>query len=187
MKVLAKGFKRIVVFTVVIAVLSVVYYIYALAVYPPVEEQETFLSEIGEGFGEVGLWVFVFIYLRTAVKLSLGKGGLSKRILPEYSPPVSPDLFKGIIHFLDKTHIYFGISAIAITILHIVLMGIPMHILFFPAVLILIIWQGVFGMFISWKYTPGELKKFSYLVHAQLFTGIMIGIFALMGHLLIDD
>jgi hypothetical protein len=37
------------------------------------------------------------------------------------------------------------------------------------------------------EHTPEKLKKFSYLVHAQLFTGIMIGIFAYIGHILIDD
>jgi 1,4-dihydroxy-2-naphthoate octaprenyltransferase len=71
--------------------------------------------------------------------------------------------------------------------LHIALMGIPMHILFFPAVLVLVAWQGLFGMFITWRYTPKQLKKLSYLVHAQLFTGVMMGVFAYLGHVLIDD
>jgi len=187
MKPLSKGLKRVLIFTAVIVVLSISYYLYALVVYPPVQESETFLSEIGEGFGEIGLWLLLFIYARTLIKLLLGTGSISKRILPEYSPPVDHKLFNNLIHFLDRTHIYFGVSAVAIIILHIVLMGIPMHIIFFPAVLILVIWQGVFGMFISWRYTPKELKKLSYLVHAQLSTGIMIGVFAYFGHLLIDD
>ena len=155
--------------------------------YPPAEEHETFLTEIGEGFGEIGLSLLLFIYSRTLIKLLLGKGAMAKRILPEYSPPIDANLFNKLIHFLDRTHVYFGIAAVAIIILHISLMGIPMNILFFPAVLILVIWQGLFGIFISWRYTPKELKKLSYLVHAQLFTGIMIGIFAFFGHLLIDD
>jgi len=187
MKPISKGLKRIVIFTAIVAAISIGYYIYALFLYAPVEESVTFLAEIGEGFGEIGLWLLLFIYSRTLIKLFLGKGAISKRILPEYSPPVDPKQFNRLIHYLDRTHIYFGISAIAIILLHIVLMGIPMNILFFPAVLILVIWQGLFGMFISWRYSPKELKKFSYLVHAQLFTGIMIGIFAYFGHLLIDD
>ena len=187
MKSLSKGLKRIIIFTAIVAVISIGYYIYALFLYSPVEESETFLSEIGEGFGEIGLWLLLFIYSRTFIKLVLGKGPFAKRLLPEYSPPIDPKQFGKLIHYLDRTHIYFGISAVAIILLHIVLMGIPMNILFFPAVLILVIWQGLFGMFISWRYSPKELKKFSYLVHAQLFTGIMIGIFAYFGHLLIDD
>jgi len=187
MKRLSKGLKKILVFTGIVTVLSIGYYLFALYRYPPVEESETFLSEIGEGFGEIGLWLLLFIYARTLIKVLLGKGPLSKRILPEYSPQIDAKAFDKLIHLLDKTHIYFGISAVAIIILHIVLMGIPMHILFFPVVLMLVIWQGLFGMFISWRYTPKEIKRISYLVHAQLFTGIMIGVFAYFGHLLIDD
>ncbi len=187
MKPLSKGLKKILVFTVAVSIVSIGYYIYALFLYPSVEESETFLSEVGESFGEIGLWLFLFIYVRTLIKLLLGKGPITKRILPEYSPPIDPKPFNKLIHFLDRTHIYFGVSAVAIILLHIVLMGLPMHILFFPAVLILIIWQGLFGLFISWRYTPKEVKKFSYMVHAQLFTGIMIGVFAYFGHLLIDD
>lgn len=187
MKLLSTGLKRIFVFTAIVSVVSIGYYIYALFQYLPVGENETFLSEIGEGFGEVGLWLLLFIYARTLIKLLLGKGAISKRMLPEYSPPIEPKQFNKLIHYLDRTHIYFGICAVAIIILHIAMMGIPMNILFFPAVLFLVIWQGLFGIFISWRYSPKELKKFSYLVHAQLFTGIMIGVFSYFGHLLIDD
>jgi len=187
MKPFSKGLKKILGFTIVITIISIGYYFYALLLYPPVEERETLLYELGEGFGEIGLWLLLFIYSRTLIKLLLGKGAISKRILPEYSPPVDARLFDSLIHFLDRTHVYFGISAVAIIVLHIALVGLPMHILFFPAVLILVIWQGVFGMFISWRYSPKELEKFAYLVHAQLFTGVMIGIFAYFGHILIDD
>jgi len=58
--------------------------------------------------------------------------------------------------------------------------------LFLQAVLALVIWQGLFGLFLTWRYTPKQLKQFSYLVHAQFVTGIMIGIFSYFGHLLID-
>jgi len=186
MQPLSQGLKKVLVFTTIVSIISIAYYIYAFFIFAPVEENETFLSEVGEGFGEVGLWLLLFIYARTLLKLLLGKGSIAKRMLPEYSPPIDAKPFNRLMHFLDRTHIYFGISAVAIILLHIVLMGLPMHILFFPAVLILVIWQGLFGLFISWKYAPKELKKFSYLVHAQLFTGIMIGVFSFMGHLLID-
>jgi hypothetical protein len=187
MKLLSTGLKRIFAFTAIVTVISIGYYSYALFLYPPTEENETFLSEIGEGFGEIGLWLLLFIYARTLIKILLGKGAISKRMLPEYSPPIESKQFNKLIHYLDRTHIYFGICAVAVILLHIAMMGIPMNILFFPAVLFLVVWQGLFGMFISWRYSPKELKKFSYLVHAQLFTGVMIGIFAYFGHLLIDD
>ena len=67
--------------------------------------------------------------------------------------------------FLDRTHVYVGIAAVAVILLHIGLMGVPMEILFFPAVLVLVVWQGLFGLFLTWKYSPKELKKFHAKIH----------------------
>ncbi len=187
MKLISNELRKILIFGALTVVLSIGYYVYIGFHYPPIPEHETFLSELGEGVGEIGLWLLLFIYARTALKLALGKGALSKRILPEYSSPIDASLFQNLIRVLDRTHIYFGICTVAIIILHIGLMDMPMHILYFPAVLALVVWQGAFGLFISWKYTPKAIKGFSYLVHAQLFTGIMIGVFAYLGHLFIDD
>ena len=182
-----KNLKRIFIFTALIFLISLVYFLYIYTNYPAIPENETFLSEIGEGFGEIGLWALLFIYMRTLLKLAMGKGQYAKRLLPDYSPPGSLSNFQMLIAYLDRTHVYVGIIAVAVILLHIVLMGVPMRILFFPAVLALVIWQGLFGLFLTWRFTPKELKKFSYLVHAQFITGIMIGIFAYFGHLLIDD
>lgn len=164
-----------------------VYFTYAYTMYSPIPEREAFLSEAGEGFGEVGLWALLFIYARTLLKLALGKGALSKRILPDYSPPVTASILQQLLGLLDRTHVYVGIATAVIILLHIALMGLPVEIWFFPAVLALVVWQGLFGMFLTWRYSPKELKKFSYLVHAQFLTGIMIGLFSYFGHLLIDD
>lgn len=182
-----KGIKAVLVFTAVVLAVSVAYFLYAYTVYPATPENETILGEIGEGFGEAGLWGLLIIYGRTLLKVLLGKGTIAKRLLPDYSPDLSIPLFQDILGWLDKTHVYVGIATVAVILLHISMMGIPMHILFFPVVLALVIWQGMFGLFLSWRYSPKELKKLVYLVHAQLFTGIMIGIFAWFGHLLIDD
>lgn len=184
---MTRGFKKILIFTIIVLAISIGYFIYAQFVYPPTPERETFLTEIGEGIGEIGLWLLIFIYFRTALKLFLGKGAIARRLLPEYTTPVDASLFKKLMSFLDRTHVYFGIASVAIILLHIVLMGVPLTNLFFYAVIALIVWQALFGMFISWRHTPKELRKASYLVHAQLFTGIMLGIFAFMGHILIDD
>jgi len=182
-----KSIKGILIYTATVLFASVAYFIYAYNVYPPITEQETFLSEVGEGFGETGLWLLLFIYARTLLKLFMGKGEFAKRILPDYSPPAAASVFQRLLCFSNRTHVYVGIAAVAIILLHIVLMGVPIEILFFQAVLVLVVWQGMFGMFLTWKYSPEELKKFSYLVHAQFLTGIMIGIFAYFGHLLIDS
>ena len=181
-----KSIKGVLIYAAIVLFISVVYFMYAYTVYPPIPERETFLSELGEGFGEVGLWALLFIYARTLLKLLMGKGNFAKRILPDYSPPAAASIFQQLLGFLNRTHVYVGIATVAIILLHIAMMGVPMEILFFPAVLLLVVWQGLFGMFPTWRYSPKELKKLSYLVHAQFLTGIMIGMFAYFGHLLID-
>ncbi len=182
-----KSFKGILIYTGIVLSVSIVYFVYANTVYPPTPERETFLSEIGEGFGEVGLWALLFIYARTVLKLALGKTTFLQRILPDDAPRPGASIPLRLLGFLNRTHVYVGIATIAIILLHIALVGMSMKILFFPAVLVLVLWQGLFGLFLTWRYSPKELKKFSYLVHAQFLTGIMIGIFAFFGHLLIDD
>ena len=159
--------KGILIYTAIILFASIVYFVYAYTNYPPIPERKTFLSEIGEGFGEVGLWALLFIYARTLLKLLTGRGSFAKRILPEYSPPAAASIFQILLGFLDRTHVYIGIATVAIILLHIALMGVPMEILFFPAVLALVVWQGIFGMFLTWRYSPKELKKFSYLVKRE--------------------
>ena len=182
-----KGIKGVIIFSVIAFLLSLAYFIYAYNTFSPIPEQEDYLSEIGEEFGEVGMWALLFIYVRTLLKLLFGKGAMARRLLPDYSPDVSLSPIQPLLGFLDRTHVYVGITTLAIILLHIFMMGIPFDILFFPAVLALLIWQGLFGMFLAWKFSPKQLKKFSYLVHAQLVTGILIGLFAWFGHLLIDD
>ena len=182
-----KNFRGILIYTAAVLAVSIMYFVYAYNNYPPIDENETFLSEIGEGFGEIGLWALLFIYARTLLKLLMGKGALAKRLLPDYSPPAAASIFERLLCYLNRTHVYVGIATVAVILLHITLMGVPLENLFFQAVLVLVVWQGLFGMFLTWRYSPKELKKFSHLVHAQFLTGIMIGIFSYFGHLLIDD
>ena len=184
---MVRGIKGIIIYTVVVFAAAAVYYLYARSVYPEIPERETFLGEIGEGFGEFGLYALLFIYGRTLLKLLLGKGPMARRLLPEYQPDLNIPALNALLGLLNRTHVYVGIVTVAAILLHIAMMGIPMHILFFPAVLALVIWQGLFGLFLVWRYSPKQLKQFSFLVHAQFVTGIAIGIFAWFGHLLIDD
>jgi hypothetical protein len=179
--------RGILIYTAIVLLAAIAYFVYATTAYPPIAERETFLSEIGEGFGEVGLWALLFIYARTLLKLLLGRGALARRLLPDYAPPAAASPLRQLLVFLDRTHVYVGIATVAVILLHIGLVGLPMQILFFPLVLALVVWQGLFGLFLTWRYSPKELKKFAYLVHAQFLTGIMIGIFAWFGHLLIDN
>jgi hypothetical protein len=58
--------------------------------------------------------------------------------------------------------------------------------MFLEMLLFLLVWQGMFGLFLVIRFPVASLKRYGYLVHAQLFSGIMIGVFAGFGHLLTD-
>lgn len=183
---MSKSLKRLLMYTAVILIASVGYTLYAFNTLPASKERETFLSEIGEGFGEVAMYALAFIYLRTLLKLFMGKGPLSKRLLPIYTPPPQASLFNKLIVYLDRTHVHVGLAAVALIIIHTALMGAPMRNLFFPAILLLVAWQTLFGLFLRWRKAPRNLKKVSFSVHAQLVTGVMMGVFAYFGHALVD-
>jgi hypothetical protein len=182
-----KNLKQLLLFTACVFLTSLGYF---LAIYPnraEDPEHETFLHEIGEVFGTFGVWALAIIYGRTLVKLAFGEGGLAQRLVPdEYAgPALTP--FKALLNLLNRTHVFVGVAAIAVILLHIAMVGLHADILFFPAVLALVLWQGVFGFFLTWRFSPQEFKKAAYVVHAQFLTGIMIGIFSLFGHLLLND
>jgi hypothetical protein len=182
-----KNLKSILIFTATVLLISLGYF---LAIYPnrPEDpEHETLLREMGEVFGSLGLWALLIIYGRTLVKLAFGQGGLAQRLVPEEYDVSAIPPFKTLLNFLNSTHVFVGIAAIAVILLHIAMVGLHADILFFPAVLALVLWQGLFGFFLTWRYSPQDLKKVAYLVHAQFLSGIMIGIFSLFGHLLLDD
>ncbi|HNP61886.1 MAG TPA: hypothetical protein PKM72_13655 [Nitrospirales bacterium] len=121
------------------------------------------------------------------MKLTVGQGGLAQRSDPdEYDVSAIPP-FKTLLNFLNSTHVYVGTAAIAAMLLHIPIVGLHADTLFFPAVLAMVLWQGVFWFFLTCRFSPQELKKVSYVVHAQFVTGIMIGIFSGLGHPLLDD
>ncbi len=184
---MSKGLKFFLAYSIAVLLLSAAYYGHVLWSHPPSPQRETFLTEAGEGAGEVALWVFVLIYVRTAIKLTMGKGPIARRILPNYTAPDIPGYFDRLIVYLDRTHIYFGAAAVGLVLIHIAFMGLRSEILFFPLVLALVLWQGLFGMFLSWRRAPRVLRSWSYFVHAQLVTGVAIGVLAYFGHLLIDD
>ena len=182
-----KNLKSILIFTATVFLISLGYFLTIYPNRPEDPEHETFLREMGEFFGTLGLWALLIIYGRTLVKLVFGQGGLAQRLVPEEYDVSAIPPFKALLNVLNRTHVYVGVAAIAVILLHIAMVGLHPEILFFPAVLALVLWQGVFGFFLTWRFSPQELKKASYVVHAQFLTGIMIGIFSLFGHLLLDD
>ncbi len=165
---MSSALRKLIGYSGAIFVLAVGYYLYVLSVHPPSPIRETFLSEVGEGIGEIALWAFIAIYIRTLAKIALGRGPVSRRLLPDYTAPAAGTIVKRALAFLDKTHVYLGIAAIALTLLHIALIGLHPEIWFFPVVLALVIWQAAFGFVISWRRIPKDIKRWSYFVHACL-------------------
>jgi hypothetical protein len=182
-----RNLKSILIFTASVFLISFGYFLSIYQNEPGDHERETFLSEIGEFFGTLGIWALAIIYGRTLLKLAIGKGGIMQRLVPDEHDISAILPIKILLNFLNRTHVFVGIAAIAVILLHIAMVGLHTEILFFPAVLALVVWQGVFGFFLTWRFSPEDLKKVSYFVHAQFLTGIMIGIFSLFGHLLVDD
>ncbi len=184
---MSPALRRLIGFSAAIFAIAIGYYIYVISTQSPSHVRETFLTEIGESIGEIAMWTLLAIYFRTVVKLVLGKGALSRRLLPDYATPPAGAYLKRGLMFLDRTHIYLGAAAVALILMHIALMGLHSEIWFFPVVLTLVIWQAGFGLFLVWRPVPGKIKRWSYFVHAQLVTGVAIGIFTYFGHLLLDD
>jgi len=182
-----KKLKNIFIFTVLVTLGSFIYFVLVYGRYQGHDEEESMLTEIGEGIGGLGLLALALIYGRTVLKLIFGKGALAERILPEIYEDLTRPLLKTILSLLNKTHLHVGVTAIALVALHALFVGISDQNLLLYGVLVLMAWQGLFGFFISWRYSPKQLRKLSYLVHAQFLTGIMIGIFSFFGHLLARD
>jgi len=179
--------QRLIPITVFAAIASLAYSAYVVFTGSMIVYQETAMSEVGEVFGEACLWLFGLIYGRTLLKLAIGKGAVSQRFVPEFAIEPTMSATKKLLGWMNRTHVLIGWLTIAALAAHLIMVGFPMEIWFFPAVAALVIWQGLFGMFLRFKFKAKRLKKFAYLVHAQLFTGVLIGIFSYAGHLLIGD
>ena len=69
-----KNITSILLYTIIISLISLIYFIYAYSAHSIPEERETFLTEMGESFGNIGLGLLVLIYFRTVLKLALSIG-----------------------------------------------------------------------------------------------------------------
>ena len=58
------------------------------------------------------------IYGRTLVKLAFGHGGLAQRLVPDVYDVSKIPPFKTLLNFLNSTHVFVGIAAIAVILLH---------------------------------------------------------------------
>jgi len=176
-------------FIIFVLILSLIYVVYIQinggATYI---ESENRLSEITESLGNIGGFLLTLIYARTILKLIIVNKKAWQRLEPfELDPTEIKTWLQKILYYLNKTHIYVGTLAIITIFMHCYLTGSYSDNLLLKLVLVLIAWQGIFGAFLYFKFTPTTIKRKSYLFHAQFITGILILILATFGHLLIGD
>lgn len=171
-------------FAIIVTGLSGLLFFYLYLGHQPVPEAHGLKSEIAEGLGTVGLWVLVVIYGRSLIKITLNDGTLMQRFVPNEYYDHSMSVSRKFLAILNRTHKYVGAAAIVIFACHALLMGPLRWNMFLEMVLILLVWQGIFGIFLVIRFPVTAMKRYSYLVHAQLFTGVLIGVFAAFGHLL---
>ena len=172
-------------FSILVIGLSSLIFCYLYLKGTPSPEEHGLQKEVAEIFGTGGLWTLAIIYGRSILKILLNKGELLQRLIPEEHYNKSRSLSFQILAFLNRTHKYAGAFALVFLSTHSLLMGLNHWNLFLMLVLVILAWQGLFGIFLVVKFALSSLKRYGYLVHAQLFTGVMIAVFAAFGHLLV--
>ena len=74
---------------------------------------------LGEGLGVTGFSLLVLVYARTAFKLLVRRDAFWKRLEPFNVNYVAIKTVSGkILFYLNKTHPYFGVAAIAVVYCH---------------------------------------------------------------------
>lgn len=91
-------------------------------------------------------------YGRSILKIALNEGPLLQRFIPVAYYDLSLSAARGFLAFLNRTHKYVGADAVAIFPVHALLMGPAQWNLFLKMVLILIAWQGIFGLFLVVRF-----------------------------------
>lgn len=174
-------------FTIVAACASLLMFVYLYLGRQPVPEAEGFRQELAEWFGGAGGSALAVIYVRSILKLVLNEGSIMQRFIPGDYHERASSTARQILNFLNRTHRYVGAAAVGILFSHALLMGTARWNPFLYILLGLIAWQGLFGLFLVIRFPVVSLKRYSYLVHAQLFSGVLIGLCAAFGHLLASD
>lgn len=177
--------QRVIPFMIAVTIISFLLFIYLYIGREPIAETDSFRTELGEGLGSMGIYALATIYGRSILKMALNEGTLLQRFIPDYFLDLSISTSQKALNILNRTHKYVGAFAIALLSGHAILMGTSRWNFFLEMVLTLLVWQGIFGLFLVARFPPASLKQYGYLVHAQLFSGVMIGIFAAFGHLLV--
>jgi hypothetical protein len=147
-----------------------------------------FGRDVGEGLGVAGLSALIVVYARTAFKLLVRTDSFWKRLEPFDIDSAKIKTVSGkVLFYLNRSHPYFGLSAIALIYLHRHFISPAYTPLPLLLVLALLAWQGVWGLVLKTRIAPAFLKKKGYLFHSQLITGALILLLASLGHFLLDE
>lgn len=178
--------KRLLIFGGIMALFCGVYVLFAPAQTPL--PHNSWRHEGGELLGSAVLWLLVVIYGRTALKILLRQGPVLERLLPEGVWGTTVSWAKWLLTFLNVTHPYVGVAAVLLVFGHAWIEGTNQVNLLMLLVLTLCLWQFGFGLFLLSRYQAvfvKKMKRYSYMAHSQLYTGIALGLAALFGHLLV--
>jgi|GEM_PF-2948204 len=172
-------------FSIMVVGISTLLFFYLYLGRVPGPEIHGLRKEIAESLGTAGVWALAIIYGRSLLKLIHNEGTLMQRIIPDEHYEFSQATSRKLLTFLNKTHKHVGATTVVLIFSHALLNGTIRWNPFLTAILCLVAWQGIFGLFLVVRFPVKTLKHYGRLVHAQLFTGVMIGVFAAFGHLLI--
>ncbi|MBU0486164.1 MAG: hypothetical protein KKB30_16790 [Proteobacteria bacterium] len=172
-------------FSILVVGISSLLFLYLYLGKEPTVEIHGFRKEVAEIFGMAGFCALALIYGRSILKLILNEGTFLQRIIPDDHYDRSLSASRKLLAFLNRTHKHVGATAIVIMATHALLMGPARWNPFLISVLCLLAWQGIFGIFLVVRFPINTLKKHGRMAHAQLYTGVMIGVFAAFGHLLV--
>ena len=170
-----------------VLILSGIYFAYAYFTLPPTKEADGFFGELGEGMGSFASWGLVLLYCRGLLKLLANEGPWLQRFLPQDYSEMAQSLVLRLLQLLNRSHSALGVLTIALLAGHAGLTSSNRMNLFLVLTMVVVFWQGGFGLFLKTRLTPLSLRKYTYAVHAQLVTGGLILIFSGFGHLLVGD
>lgn len=152
-------------------------------------KNRSLLGQFGKSLGTFGFFALAIVYLRSALKIMLRHDEFWERLKP-LGVDEFLDLKKWsvkIFIILNKTHAYFGVVAIVSIFLHCYLTGSYRDNFLLQVVLGLMLFEGISGFIMRFKYSPVELKKNALLIHRQFVVAILLLVFGAFGHLLLGD
>jgi hypothetical protein len=147
---------------------------------------DRFVRHFGRQLGPAGLSLLALVYARTAFKLLVRRDSFWKRLEPFNIDYAAIKTASGkILYYLNKSHPYFGVAAIALVYFHCYFISDFYNLVPLRLVLALLAWQGIWGLVLKTRVAPAFLKKRVHLFHSQLITGALILVFAVLGHYLL--